>query len=138
MYSKGVDIQSHNVSGIPDAVNTAKSSDAVIIVLGDYARQPNGGGNTCGEWADNNDLDPPGEQYNLLNQVVNAVKGDNIPVVVVLITGRPYTFANGDPSNKILNDISLLINAYRPGQMGGPAIRDVIMGDTENSGKCIT
>ena len=90
--------------------------------------------NTCGEWKDNDNLDPPGEQLNLLTQVANALSSTKIPLILVLINGRQFTFAGGDPSNSVLNNVDLLINAFRPGQMGGPALRDVIMGDAENSG----
>ena len=113
--------------GIAAAVTAAKSADAVIMVIGDNDA-------TCGESKDNDNLDPPGEQLNLLTQVANGLSGTNIPLVLVLVSGRQYTFAGGDPANSVLDNVDLLINAFRPGQMGGVALRDVIMGDAENSG----
>eukprot|EP01084_Bolivina_argentea_P063282 115594_1 len=127
-YNKGVDIQSKNTNGIQAAVNAAKQADAVIMVIGDSIA-------TCGEWKDNDNLDPPGQQLNLTRQVVNALSGTNIPVILVLINGRQFTFAGGDPSNPVLKGVDLLMTAFRPGQMGGVALRDVIMGDAENSGR---
>eukprot|EP01084_Bolivina_argentea_P020359 37854_1 len=128
-YNKGVAIQTHNTSGITAAINAAKLSDATIVVLGDSIY-------TCGEERDNDNLNPPGKQFDLLSEVVTALNNTNIPIILVLINGRPYTFTDGyDPSNTILNNIDLLINAYRPGQMGGIALRDILMGDVENSGR---
>ena len=144
-YNKGVDIQSQSTDGMPSqsslwneslflfypgiasAVAAAQEADAVVLVIGDSLK-------TCGEWTDNDNLDPPGMQLDLVTQVVDAVKSSNIPVVLVLVNGRQFTFAGQDPSNAVLDDIDLLINSYRPGQMGGVALRDVIMGDAENSG----
>ena len=114
-YNEGVAIQSQDTSGIAAAVDAATKADAVIIVIGDSD-------STCGEWQDNDNLDPPGQQLNLTTQVVNALKGTKIPVVLVLINGRSYTFAGGDPSNSVLDDIDIVINAFRPGQMGGMMI----------------
>lgn len=113
-------------SGIAAAVDVASEADAVIVALGDSL-------NTCGEWKDNNDLDPPGLQLRLLQDVVGNISA-NVPVVVVLIHARTYTFGASD-NNAILEHIDLLFSAWRPGEKGGEALRDVIMGDVENSGR---
>ena len=127
IYEQGVDVQSNSISGISAAVNASLNSDATIIVLGD-------GTGTCGEWKDNNNLDPPGMQLQLLKSITNALKSKNIALILVLIHGRPYTFG-GNEGNIILNDIDLFYSAWRPGQYGSIGIRDVIMGIKENSGR---
>ena len=140
-YTKGVDIQSSDASDISNAVSLALDSDATIVVLGDED-------STCGEWQDNNNLNAPGIQNTFLQTIIENVKnnstgtvrsGKNITLIVVLINGRPYTFNTDEDyagkNSYILDNVDLLINSYRPGQMGGPAIRDVIMGDIENSGR---
>ena len=88
---------------------------------------------TCGEWKDNDNLDPPGVQLDLLQAIVGNVSSST-PVVVVLIHGRTYTFGAYN-NNAVLKDISLLFSAWRPGEKGGEAIRDVVMGDVQNSGR---
>eukprot|EP01084_Bolivina_argentea_P287837 493947_1 len=127
VYEQGVDIQSNKTSGIPAAVNAAKAADATIIVLGDSV-------STCSEFDDNDNLDPPGQQLTLLKHVASALKGSNKPLILVLIHGRPYTFGAND-GNVVLKDIDLFYSAWRPGQKGGDAIRDSIMGVAENSGR---
>eukprot|EP01084_Bolivina_argentea_P287836 493945_1 len=133
VYEQGVDIQSNKTNGITAAVNAAKSSDATIIVLGDNGNSAKDNG-TCVEWGDNDNLDPPGQQLTLLNAVASALKGSNKPLILVLIHGRPFTFGAND-GNAVLNDIDLFYSAWRPGQMGAEAIRDSIMGVSENSGR---
>ena len=135
-YTKGVDIQSSDTSDINKAVSLAIDSDATIVVLGDSD-------STCGEWGDNNNLNPPGIQNSFLQTIIKNVKNNsitkNVTLVVVLISGRPYTFNTDEDylgkNSFVLNNVDLLINSFRPGQMGGPAIRDVIMGDIENTGR---
>ena len=127
-HQKGVDIQSWDTSGISAAVHAATNADAVIMVLGDSSTS------TCGEWTDRQSLDLPGVQQQLLEAVANALNGTGIPLAVVLIHGRTVTFG-ADEGNAVLEEVDLLYSAWRCGEMGGLALRDVIMGDAENSGR---
>ena len=133
LYERGVDIDSYNVSGIPAAVDAAEKSDFVIVVLGDST-------STCGEGSDRMELDIPGSQLDLLSAVLKTGK----PVVAVLIAGRPSTFGEGrnsrfGPHNAMLSSPNLaILEAWRPGEQGGPALSDIIFGRRQPSGSLST
>ena len=105
--TKGVDIQSTDISDVSNAVSMALKSDAVILVIGDSD-------GTCGEWKDNDKLDAPGKQQYLLEMVANNLTNTSIPLLVVLIHGRTFTFGAYN-NNEILKKIDLLYSAWRPG-----------------------
>eukprot|EP01060_Flectonema_neradi_P011726 TRINITY_DN18739_c0_g1_i1.p1 TRINITY_DN18739_c0_g1~~TRINITY_DN18739_c0_g1_i1.p1 ORF type:complete len:821 (+),score=143.70 TRINITY_DN18739_c0_g1_i1:56-2518(+) len=129
VYEKGVDIDSFDVSGIAAAVNATKGAQAAIVVLGDST-------NTCGEGSDRMELDVPGSQLDLLSAVLKV----GVPVVAVMIAGRPSTFGEGrnskyGPHNAMLSSPNLaVIEAWRPGEQGGPAIVDIIFGKRQPGG----
>lgn len=103
---------------IDKAVDVAKNSDVVIVVLGDSAK-------TVGESASRTSLDLPGRQLNL----VQAVYATGKPVVVVLINGRPLSI------NWVNKYVPGIIEAWFPGAQGGTAVADVLFGDYNPGGK---
>lgn len=105
------------------AVALAKTSDVVVAVLGDDLA-------TANEWGDRDSLDLPGDQLALLAALCEGPA----PVVVVLVTGRTATFG---PGNSILANVSALFSAFRPGQMGGAAISNLLLGVTNPSGRLV-
>jgi len=132
-YAKGCDIVDENWpeseilsspvtekewAAIQEAVRSARSADAAVVVLGDQAV-------TVGEHASRSSLDLPGRQELLLQSVVATGK----PVVLVLINGRPMTI---NWANKHTPGI---ISTYFPGVHGGTAIADVLFGDYNPGGK---
>jgi beta-glucosidase len=104
------------------AVALAKGSDLAVLVLGDDQA-------SSSEWGDRANLDLPGGQMRLLQEV--AATGT--PVVLVLVTGRTATF--GGPDNLVLANVSAILAAFRPGQMGGVGISNLIIGKANPSGK---
>ena len=104
-----------------DAVELAKKSDVVIAVLGDNLQ-------TSSEWGDRDSLDLPGDQLPLLS----ALAAGPTPVIVVLVSGRTVSFG---PGNHVLANVSALFSAFRPGQMGGPAIANLLLGKANPSGR---
>ena len=106
---------------IAAAVEAAEASDVAVMVMGDDL-------NTCGEWADRDDLDLPGLQLEL----ISAVVATGTPVVLVLVNGRPATFGL---NNALLGQLSAVLTVGRPGQMGGVAVADILLGDVNPSGK---
>lgn len=106
---------------IPAAVAAAQASDVIVMALGDTLQ-------SCGEWADRDSLDLPGGQLDLLAAVAALGK----PIVVVLINGRAASFG---PGNVLLNNVTALVEAWRPGQAGAQAIVDILIGAVNPSGK---
>jgi hypothetical protein len=92
-----------------------------VVVVGDS----NG---SCGEWGDRADLDLSGGQLALLQ----AVAATKTPTVLVLVTGRTATFGE---NNAVLANVTAIFSAFRPGQMGGVAISNLITGVATPSGK---
>ena len=71
-------------SDIPAAVAAAAAADVAVVVVGDRAGLFGRG--TVGEGNDVDDLELPGIQ----RQLVEAVVATGTPVVLVVISGRPY------------------------------------------------
>ncbi len=78
-----------------------------------------------------------GEAHSLANidlqgaqeELVQLVAGQGIPVVAVIMAGRPVTFEKIEPL------MDAVLYAWHPGTMGGPAITDLIFGKVSPSGK---
>ena len=100
------------------AVDTAKSADIVIMVLGEEA-------NMAGEAASRGSLDLPGRQEELLKAVVALGK----PVVLVLLNGRPLSI------NWAAENVPAILEAWEPGTEGGHAVADILFGDVNPGGK---
>ncbi len=123
VYAQGCDYVDPDLSTISKAVETAKQADAVVLVLGDRSGlTPEC---TTGETRDSADLRLPGIQEELFQAVQETGK----PVTVVLITGRPYAIP------QLAKDANAILEAWLPGEEGGPAIADVLFGDENPGGK---
>jgi beta-glucosidase len=123
VYARGSNINDMNLSYIPAAVSAAQASDITVAVLGDSTA-------SCGEGQDRDDLDLPGGQLPLLQALVATGR----PVVVVLINCRAATFGAAD-GNSLLAGVSALLVAWRAGQMGGPAVANLLFGAANPSGR---
>ncbi len=123
LYAKGCENMSGDTSGFKDAVNAAEQSDAVVLALGDCS----GLIPTCttGEFRDSADLKVPGVQEELARAIIATGK----PVAVVLVNGRPYAI----PS--LADNANAILEAWLPGEEGGPAIADVLFGARNPGGK---
>jgi beta-xylosidase len=122
-YARGCDVGGADRSGIAAAVECADAADAVIAVLGDEAGLFGRG--TSGEGCDASDLRLPGVQDELLTGLTATGK----PVVLVLITGRPYAIG------PVAGQLAAAVQAFFPGQEGGRAIAGVLSGRVVPSGK---
>lgn len=120
-YTKGASIETDETDGIQDAVAAADAADVAVVVVGDSQK-------TCGEWGDRADLDLTGGQMALLE----AVAASKTPTVLVLVTGRTATFGK---DNAVLQNVSAIFSAFRPGQEGGVAIANLITGAANPSGR---
>jgi beta-glucosidase-like glycosyl hydrolase len=108
---------------IPAAVECAKGADVAVVCVGDLAGLFQTG--TVGEGSDADSLDLPGVQQQLLDAVVSTGK----PVVVVLISGRPYNLGG------LEDKVGAFVMAFAGGQEGGTALAEVLTGKVEPSGR---
>jgi beta-xylosidase len=122
-YAPGCEITGDDTSGMAAAVAAAAESDVCVVAVGDRAGLFGGG--TSGEGCDAADLRLPGIQADL----VRAVLATGTPVVLVLLTGRPYAIGDEfDPAAGI-------VQAFFPGQRGGEALAEVLTGAVNPSGR---
>lgn len=104
--------------GFAAAVEAARSSDAVLLFLGEEAAM-------SGEATSRAYLDLPGLQPELAAALAKTGK----PVIVILMAGRPTTF------HEVAAGVNAVLYGWAPGAMGGPAIADLIFGDAVPSGR---
>jgi len=102
---------------IQGAVRAAAQVDYIIIALGEnsYTEKP----------GDLHDLSLSQNQIELAKALAKTGK----PMILVLNQGRPRIIREIEPL------MSGIINAYLPGNYGGPAVADVIFGDYNPNGK---
>jgi beta-glucosidase len=115
-------VENHKL--IAEAVAQARAADQIILTLGDTEQ-------TSREaWADNHlgdrdSLDLVGEQQELFD----ALKALGKPITVVLINGRPPSIS------KIASEANAIVEAWYPGEQGGTALANILMGDANPGGK---
>jgi len=122
-HAAGCDIDGADRSGFAAALAAAGRADVCVAVLGDRAGLFGRG--TSGEGCDVEDLALPGVQGDLLD----ALLGTGTPVVAVLLTGRPYALG------RYADRTAAIVQAFFPGEEGGPAVVGVLSGRVDPSGR---
>jgi len=122
-YAKGCEIQSDDKGGFKEAIELAKNSEVVILVVGEKAGLTREC--TSGESRDRSSLTLPGVQEDL----VREIHATGASIVLVLINGRPLSIS-WEKEN-----IPAILEAWLPGEEGGVAIADVLFGDYNPGGK---
>ncbi len=117
-FIQEVKINETDKSGFASAIELAKISDVVIMVLGENGFQ-------TGEGRSRTKLDLPGVQQQLLEEVYKVNKN----IILVLMNGRPLAITWAD------EHIPAIVEAWQPGTQCGNAIAQVLFGDYNPGGK---
>ncbi|QHF25645.1 glycosyl hydrolase [Rathayibacter sp. VKM Ac-2804] len=121
-FAAGGSITSADTSAIAEAVATARSSDAAVVVVGDVAGLFGDG--TSGEGCDAADLRLPGAQ----DELVAAVLATGVPTVLVVLSGRPYALGAYGAARGV-------VQAFFPGADGAAAVAGVLSGRVSPTGR---
>lgn len=122
-YAKGCDINSDDRDGFSQAIEAAKKSEVVIMVMGGKSGLMLDA--TSGESRDRTNLELPGVQLELVKEICDLGK----PIVLVLINGRPLSITWES------ENISAIIEAWVPGEEGSAAVADVLFGKYNPGGR---
>lgn len=117
-FIKEVQVNFTDKSKFNKAIEAAKKSDVVVMVLGEVGFQ-------SGEARSSTSLDLPGIQQELLE----AVYQENKNIVLILNNGRPLTI------NWAETNIPAIVEAWQLGSQTGNAVAEVLYGDYNPSGK---
>ena len=118
-FAKGLEIsRTKSTEGFSEAIKAAQKSDAVLLFLGEEAI-------LSGEAHCLANLNLQGAQ----NELLDVIAATGKPVVLVVMAGRQLTIGSA------LEKAHAVLYAWAPGTMGGPAIADMLFGDTAPSGK---
>jgi beta-glucosidase len=110
-----VGIQVNWQNKIEEAVRKTRQSDLAIIVVGIEE----------GEFRDRALLSLPGHQEQLIREIAATGK----PVVVVLVGGSAITM------NEWIDEVDAILDVWYPGDAGGHAVADVLIGDFNPAGR---
>ncbi|GAA2949220.1 MULTISPECIES: beta-xylosidase/alpha-l-arabinosidase [Streptomyces] len=122
-FAQGCDVTDPDTAGFEEAVARTAEADVCVAVLGDRAGLFGRG--TSGEGCDATDLGLPGAQGELLDSLIAT----GVPVVLVLLTGRPYALGRWH------GRLGAVVQAFFPGEEGGPAVAGVLSGRVNPSGR---
>jgi len=125
-YALGCAVEGSDTSGFAEAVRLAAEADVAVVVLGDQAGLFGRG--TVGEGNDTETLALPGVQ----RELVEAVGATGTPVVMVLLTGRPYAIGWAVEGGAAP---AAVLQAFFPGEEGGTALAGVLSGRVNPSGR---
>jgi len=103
-----------DTSGVPAAVAAAKAADIAVLFLGSDQTTE----------AENFDR----RALNLVNgqgELVKAVAKVNMNIIIVLLNGGPIAIEE----QVAMPEVRAVVEAFQPGQLGGDAILDVLLGE---------
>jgi len=132
-YAQGCGMYEQSKDGFEKAVEAARKSKVAVVVVGESSMITSGVGwgfdsgmvALSGEGYDRSDLDLPGIQQALVEEIVKT----GVPTVVVLVNGRPLSIS------WIAEHVPAILEAWYPGEEGGNALADILFGNVNPSGK---
>lgn len=122
-YTLGCPVREPDETFIAAAVADARDAGFCIAVVGD--RSALFGHGTTGEGCDAGSLALPGSQQQLLDALVAA----EVPLVVVVMSGRPYALGH------VVDAAEAVVQVFLPGEEGAGAIAGVLSGRVNPSGR---
>ncbi|NRA28955.1 MAG: beta-glucosidase BglX [Parvularculaceae bacterium] len=117
-FASEVVVNTDDRTGMDQAIETARSADKVVLVLGEDALQ-------SGEGRSRADIGFPGLQQELLEKIVAV----NPNVVLVVMSGRPLVLTWAD------ENVPTIVQAWHLGHQSGHALTNVLTGAYNPSGK---
>jgi len=117
-FTKGCDFTGSDKQGFQSALQIARTSDVIILVMGEPA-------DWSGEAASRTNIELPDVQ----KQLIRAISQLNKPLVLVLMNGRPLALEEEATLS------GAILEAWFPGTMGAKAIADILSGKINPSGK---
>ena len=120
VYHRGCEVlpKAGQQDDLAGAVETAKSADAIVFVVGDVINQ-------YGEYKDRANLDLSGNQMELYRQL----RALGIPMTVVLVSSKPLCIP------EIAATADAVIVAFNGGMFGGQAVAEAVFGRFNPSGR---
>lgn len=118
LFVQEIKVNETEKKGFQEAIALAKSSDIVVMVLGEHGFQ-------SGEARSRTELDLPGLQQELLEEIYAVNKN----IVLVLNNGRPLAI------EWAAERIPAIVEAWQLGTQSGNAIASILYGDYNPSGK---
>lgn len=100
---------------ITDAIAAALEVDVTIVVAGLEE----------GEFRDRASLALPGRQ----EELIRAIASRGVPTIVVIVGGAPVTMS------RWIDSVGAVLMAWYPGEAGGDAVADVLLGDRDPGGR---
>lgn len=104
------------------AIKLGKESDIIVAAMGENPA-------LCGEARIRQGIHLPGEQEKFIKELIATGK----PVILVIFGGRPQII------DKIEKECAAIMHAWYPGEEGGNAVADILLGNINPSGKlCVS
>ncbi len=122
LHDKGCHVLDARVNSIKKATAIAKKADAVVVCVGDTLIQN-------GETHDRSDLALTGAQNELVESLSKACRRKGIPLVAVLVNGKPLEF------ERVTRASDAVIETFNSGTEGGRALAEILFGEVNPSAR---